>query len=65
MAVNHSREIQEASQLVLDNYVQAITNSVTRLHEATQTVDEFFQPIDQGIDHLQGFLTVNIYRLID
>lgn len=58
MAVNTSREIQQASQEVLNNYVRALARSVDKLHEATQTVSEVFRPIDQGVDVLQQLLSV-------
>ncbi|PIK35751.1 hypothetical protein BSL78_27419 [Apostichopus japonicus] len=57
MAVNTSREIQQASQEVLNNYVRALARSVDKLHEATQTVSEVFRPIDQGVDVLQQLLS--------
>ncbi|KAJ8042716.1 DC-STAMP domain-containing protein 2 [Holothuria leucospilota] len=56
MAVNHSRALQQASQEVLDSYVRALVNSVVKLQEAVSTVNEIFQPIDEGINLIQGGL---------
>lgn len=58
MAVNHSRALQQASQEVLDSYVRALVNSVVKLQEAVSTVNEIFQPIDEGINAIQGGLQV-------
>ncbi|XP_071486816.1 uncharacterized protein [Diadema antillarum] len=56
LAYNQSREIQEAAQRVLDNYVQGILGSIDNIQDAVREVGKVFEPVEEGLGMLNDGL---------